>query len=615
MSRLRILSLTLLLVVLAVPAVAQDPDIQKLIADAPGAADYPTADVITLYAHVDVSVDADGRCTSRVHEVRRILTNWAMRRVTDPRVGWDSSRQTLEVVTCRTYQEGGAVVDSPANALNEVTPDAVGRCAGFLDLREMVISHVGLEPGCVTELEYVVRDLEPGPAPASGQIFLQDRWPVLEGVVTLRGPGLEWEVVGGEAAVHPITNETDGVSITVRDVPGLPDEGNGAHRGDSAPSVVYAYGSIAGAAGTMAGAAMTAGDPRLADWLDPQDESDLTQVDALQRIAELVGRNTRSVHLPGGLLSRAPRPAPEVYDAGCASRWEKTLLAATLLRDLGLEPTVVLVSQWQTVPANSPGLGPWNDALVVTRIDGQEWWLSPQKDKAWQGRDEVAGHTLLVVTGPDAGLTETIVPADSHSTLAVDIRRDDDIYVASIDWKAEGALRGHEMDVDALAEAVARAVVPGCDVTESSLLEMDGQRAHLRVEIQFDELGENLDDVLLFPVPSAPVAVLDELPSTCRLQEPVRHTPLFLPGNRVEEITLELRLPEGLHVDSLPPARSIQAGGAQLHRSVAEAQGVIRYHRLLKLPGGRIAPEQWPALRGLLTAAAAPGEGHIVLTR
>ena len=168
MSRLRILGLTLLLLTLALPAgAAQDIDIQKLIAAAPGADDFPTADVITLAERIDIEVDAEGLRTYRVHQVRRILTNWAMRRVTDPRVGWDSSRQTLEITTCRTYQEGGAVVDSPANALNEVTPDAVGRCAEFLDLREMVISHVGLEPGCVTELEYVLRDLEPGAAPAA----------------------------------------------------------------------------------------------------------------------------------------------------------------------------------------------------------------------------------------------------------------------------------------------------------------------------------------------------------------------------------------------------------------------------------------------------------------
>lgn len=611
MNRIRTLSLTLLLLALALPALAVD--VPKLIADAPGAEDYPTADVITLYERIDVTVDDEGACTRRVHQVRRILTNWAMRRQTDPRVGWDSSRQTLEVVTCRTYQAGGAIVDSPANALNEVTPDAVGRCAEFLDLREMVISHVGLEPGCVTELEYVVRDLEPGPAPAAGQIFLQDRWPVLERIVSLSGPGLQWELVGGAADV----TLGDGVTVTARNVPGLPEDGNGAQRGDYAASVVYAFGPIAAAAEAMADGAITTDNARFVDWLaqGATEDADLTTVDSLQRIAGLVAERIATVHLPDGLLARTPRRADEVFDAGCASPWEKALLTVSLVEPLPVPPTetVYLVSRWNTLPRQNPQLGPWSRVVVGVQVDGEDWWLSPENGKAWRGPGELAGRTLLAVTGPQAGRTLVLDRIPSASKLMVDIRRDDDIYVASADWTASGAQRGPEMDVDALAEAVAQAVAAGSDVTDCQVIELDDQRAHLRVDLQFDDLGQALDDLLLITPPRAPIAAVDLLPPTCRVQEPVRHTPLLLPEPRSEEIVVRLRLPEEVHVDALPATRRIEAAGAYLECTVTQSQGVIVLERVMKLPGGRIPVGDWPALRGLLAAASDHAESPIVL--
>ena len=192
---------------------------------------------------------------------------------------------------------------------------------------------------------------------------------MLERVLSLRGPGLQWELVNAEASVE----ETDGVTITVRDVPGLPDEGNGAHRGDYAPSVVYAYGSIVEAAEAMAAAAIPEGEVRFADWLAEgiTGEGDLTPVDSIQRIAELIGEQTRGVHLPAGLLSRAPRPAGEVFDSGCASAWEQALLAASLLDQMDLQQrmsrTVWLVSRWNTLPQQNPLLGPWNESWSACR--------------------------------------------------------------------------------------------------------------------------------------------------------------------------------------------------------------------------------------------------------
>ncbi len=604
--------MTLLLLVLLVPTAFAAPDLDTLAADAPGLAEYPLADQITLYEHTDIQVDAEGRMTRRVHRIRKILTNWAMRRVADPRVDWDSSRQTLEIEVCRTRQSDGAIIDSPANALNEVTPDAVGHCARFLDLREMVISHVGLEPGCVTELIYTIRDLEPAPLPPSGRIFLQDRWPVLERSITLSGAGVRSEIRNA----GDLTLETEGSTIVARNLPGLPDAVN-AHRADFVPYLVYSVAT--GDWEELAGRIAAAGDAArvlnedMRTWL--QSGEDLTAIDTIQRIAALVGDRTRTVHLPGGLFARSPRATTEVFHSGCASRWEEALLAFTLLDGLSLNPSLVLAGDLEVLPKKAFAVETWNRLLVSVAVDGQKWWVSPERGEAWPGSIAETNTHRLTILGQSAGSLTHSVVAGQACAMNISIVPDDSGLVLSIDWRANGMLRGHETDADELAETLVHAVLPGADVTATEILQLDPSEAHLRIEAQADDLGTFDDGILVLDLPTIPDGVLSHLPHDCRLQEPVRHSPLILPGGMRQEMRLHLELPEGVEVDYLPTAEEAIADGSRFRMDPSRSDGMLELDCRLELQPGPIASTDWPLLRKMLIRARNVGEGRIVLVQ
>jgi len=64
--------------------------------------------------------------------------------------------QTLTVTKSQTKMKDGKVVKSPANAFNEVLPGQAADAPAYNKLREMVVTHVGLEIGAVVELEYQI---------------------------------------------------------------------------------------------------------------------------------------------------------------------------------------------------------------------------------------------------------------------------------------------------------------------------------------------------------------------------------------------------------------------------------------------------------------------------
>ena len=53
--------------------------------------------------------------------------------------------QTLKINECYTIQSDGTRIDAPANAFNEVLPSAAANSSAYNGLREMVVTHTGLE--------------------------------------------------------------------------------------------------------------------------------------------------------------------------------------------------------------------------------------------------------------------------------------------------------------------------------------------------------------------------------------------------------------------------------------------------------------------------------------
>lgn len=96
--------------------------------------------------------------------------------------------QTLKIHTAYTQLPNGKRIDVPANAYNEVLPRAAADAPAYNHLREMVVTHTGLELGATIYLDYSVYT-KPGYFPELDlDEVLQERSPVREYTVTIIVP-------------------------------------------------------------------------------------------------------------------------------------------------------------------------------------------------------------------------------------------------------------------------------------------------------------------------------------------------------------------------------------------------------------------------------------------
>lgn len=96
--------------------------------------------------------------------------------------------QTIKFHTAYTRQADGTIIEVPANAYNEVLPRAAADAPAYNHLKEMVVTHTGLEIGATIYLDYSILT-NPGYYPALDiDEFLQELSPIKEYTLTVNIP-------------------------------------------------------------------------------------------------------------------------------------------------------------------------------------------------------------------------------------------------------------------------------------------------------------------------------------------------------------------------------------------------------------------------------------------
>jgi len=129
-----------------------------IVRQAPAAEDHPGEDQVYLEKYIAVSLSPDGRRSYRVRTVRKLFTDHAVRRLSDPRIRYDKARQDLTIHAHHVWTPDGDRIDAPDYARNESQAAGVGNTVDFASVVEVVATQVGARRGAVLVLDYELID-------------------------------------------------------------------------------------------------------------------------------------------------------------------------------------------------------------------------------------------------------------------------------------------------------------------------------------------------------------------------------------------------------------------------------------------------------------------------
>lgn len=178
---------------------------QKAFAQEGGDAEY-------LKVIHEYTLNPDGSSAYHEYKEVKLLSHMSFHRLYgETFVVFDPEYQELIINEAYTIMADGKKVVVPDNAFNEVLPRAAAHAAPYNKLREMVITHTGLEVGATIYLDYTLKT-KAGFMPAfMGEEIITDMVPVDEKIVKVRvpvGQALQYKVLNIRTAPE-ITQEKD----------------------------------------------------------------------------------------------------------------------------------------------------------------------------------------------------------------------------------------------------------------------------------------------------------------------------------------------------------------------------------------------------------------------
>ncbi len=593
--------------------------------DAPG-------DIQGIEIEHSYTLEADGTWRRHLREQLRVVTEHGLDEIGDPRFVHHSGAERLEVMRAETTMRDGKVVAIKPNSVTETTPDALATAPAYADLRETVVTRVGLELGASTLLE-LERSGRGQAAPLWAEVPLHHWYPVDSLKIRIAVPAdlpLRWACLGCEA--RPIEESAgDGAVLRFefKDLPALNlDE---AAHGPTAPpgqprlvfSTAASWRSLVDDLATRFASA-SAPDEAVRQRALQLTERLATDAQRIEALHLFVARELATVHWPLDDFGWQPRSASAVLDSSYGHALDKAVLLAALLAAIDLPAMPALISRDALVAPGVPTLAPFDEVWLVLEHNGRPRWLDPtalhsgaalarregrwvlpvQRSEAKPPRVLIARSPLVLGKPMPVKLGPTALAANRSALVAELTLAADGALTAELDLTLAGAYSpakpaGKELDGAKLAKsAIGNLGLPeayplDCEGCASKVVQLARDSARFVASSKSQAAGaEQLVELHLPWTARSQLTGLD-------LHRSKRDLALELGWRGVEQSTVILHLPEGLELRSKLPAAELRNEVGSLVTTTTRSGDTLTLTRTLQLDRRVISPAQYPALRAL----------------
>ncbi len=529
----------------------------------------------------------DGSIEYRCHKELTLHTQTAFNQLFgETFIVFDPAWQQVSIQESYTRQADGTVVKTPSNAFNEVLPAAAKDAPFYNGLRELVITHTGLEMGATIVLDYTVRT-KPGfwPALEVDETLCQTGADMKECRITVKvpqGTELRWSLEGRRES--PVV--TGGTYVwTFRGVP--------AASGD-----LYApkYGKPRLFATTLpstADAMRALTPPQTRDiCLPPASvlEGLESQTDKAFAIQQYVAEGLGACGVTPEMAGYCARTVNDVMQTAYGTEMEKSFVLAKMLSCAGIPAEVVAV-----YPKNCCVRGLKNIVrlLVKADADGRAYYLSAVDYPSADVRLRADREAVVNLAGEEIAIDPETVKIAYEAKITVDSSWN---AVTEAQVRVPGLL---------YTPQEYRSAYTGAIVRRAGSLEKEEDR-----RIVTDDNGQRVEFRAVRTIrPQVGYALLS-LPASGKgpeswamtLLNTSRTDAVEIPYAVQEEDAYEIELTGGVVSATRDAEVSIDNAAGSLRISVKNEPGRIVVHRAISLPKTQLSVKDYEALREILLA-------------
>jgi hypothetical protein len=567
----------------------------------------PASDARFLEIDIQYRLQADGSWDMEYRHQVRLDTYFAVNRALgETFIVINPEFQKLEILKSETTMANGRKVASPDNAFNEVLPFAAHEFADFAHLREMVVTHTGLERGALVDLHYRIHT-RPGLLPVfSGREALNRNFPIDRyrlAITVPAGSELRAQVFNAPARVEASGSGAERChALELKAIAAAAHEPLAPAQAE--PFIIFSCAAdwTQALAWKDGPAVLPAAPAAMVDRLKNEFPAQSDLLAALQRA---VAVDMRLCALGSDKAGWQPRPLERVFTSHYGTRLEKALLLRAMLEHAGISADLLGVAGGGSFSADVP-----------TPLQLDEFWLAVGEGP----------HRLFLDPGHEQ---HEFFPYERTGAAAYNFRRREMEQMPPADWNRNGVDIAGTVQLDAAAASGTLVVtVRGAFQRYNEAAENGGAfisgllrkifplekaeikkllaltRREMRAEVTFSgkwlkETGAGFHRVEACRLPG-----LDEN----MVQLPQRELPLALAAPFKVSIELELRPAPGLSLDySAPDVEVTNETGYFVRRHEKQKNGPIRFSQTCAIKDTPVPAAWYPRLRELLRPCFTPG--------
>ncbi len=565
-------------------------------------------DAIYNFITKEYTLSKDGNVDYHYSSSLKLLTHQAFQRYFgESFIVYNPEFQKLKINKSRTIMADGKKVDSPHNAFNEVLPGFASGSVAYNHLREMVVSHTGLEVGATIEFDYNLMSQAKGMPYLMGEEILSFPVPVESCKIIVKVPEgtiLNYKMLN--LRLSPEITTAKGMMIYTWNFGKV--EANPHEIYMPEASSYFPFLTFSTSPSLQRSLELFTNQPAFTDTRLPQ--TAVARIEQIKRsnssdskkiiqIRNLVINELSYLQIPSATIAFKFRTPAEVWESLSGTEIEKTILLAALLRQAGYQadivasvPTHVLDTKW---------FNPLDINAYYVRTEIPEIasiYLSAIYEHPYNLLPNLYGNTLLLVD-PAAESEKKWEIYPENSTIKV--KGSFDIKSFSVEGKAELEATGRYhpfyriLENDKEINRILTGLCSGENVTAFKLKQSNLKRLQTEISMKADKsLTQLAKGFYEMELPFARTGVTSwnvaSMPSS-------RISPFAIPYFLIEDYDYTLQIPDTLEL--LTPVRNLEIrrdfGAVRIQLS--KNGNMVKIRRTIEFVENEVNPMKYGELR------------------
>ena len=400
-------------------------------------AQLPASDAVFEKITKEYVLNEDGSMDFSYYKKLKLLSYYSFNRLYgETFIVYNPDYQTLKINKAVVTQKDGKVVPAPENAFNEVMPRFAANAPYYNHLREMVVTHSGVELDAAIELDYSIHT-DAGYFPAlMAEELLSEISPVQEEIITIKIPAdkeLHYKVFNLRTSPEIRKDKKMKVyKFTFRALKENPHESFQQADGSHLPRLIFSTITMTEAQQFLAGqeALNYKADESMKEVVKKIKEESTNDLSVILKIQEIVANAVNTYNIPPVYTGFTARPAIEIWKSNGGTHYEKSLLLVTLLRAAGVHAETVAIIHTALFDKSIGCLPQITDFIVQANPrELEQMYLSATKVNGQNLIFSMNGNTTLLLNPEKLSVTSVNEDFNNKVEMAGDFTIDDSIKV------------------------------------------------------------------------------------------------------------------------------------------------------------------------------------------